>query len=158
MFTRFRRTIHDRDNAMLLIFWDDLHWKISPFLNEFVTSYCEKNKVIGISDQSMFVEKRKIKITSMNGNVFRIWGMVYTNKKALKVWNINQLKPSSEPGSKKIYVSSVVSSVISESNVSNGEVIPPSLNVFNCSSPKMTKYWKVNQGLCKMTLGRLCVT
>ena len=118
----------------------------------------KKNKVLDISDQSMFVEKRKIKITSMNGNVFRIWGMVYANKKAWKVWNINQLKPSSEPGSKKIGVSSVVSSVISESNVSNGEVIPPSLNVSNCSSPKMTKYWKVNQGLCTMTLGRSCVT
>ena len=43
------------------------------------------------------------------------------------------------PAVLKIGVSSVVSSVISESNVSNGDVIPPSLNVFNCPSSKMTK-------------------
>ena len=100
---RFRRTIHDRDNAMLLIFWDDLHWKISPFLNEFVTLYCgKKTKWLTFQINLCSLKKRKIKITSMNGNVFRIWGMVYAIKKAWKVWNINQLKPSSEPGSKKI--------------------------------------------------------
>ena len=125
---------------------DHLPWKMSPFLNEYVTLYCEKNKVIDISDQSMFVEKRKIRITSMNGNVFSIWGMLYANKKGWKVWNKNQLKPSSEPGSKKIGVSSVVSGVSSESNVSNGEVIPPSLMVFfKCSSQK----WQITEKLTK---------
>ena len=55
-----------------------LGWLTLKILADF-ERICEKNKVIDISDQSMFVEKKKkINITSMNGNVISIWGMVYT--------------------------------------------------------------------------------